>query len=108
MVTDRERQTLRITVGSILLVKHVVQGGDFTVSVGDLHEITLHGSNSDNGKLTIGNPTEVGEALEPHSLMSLIHFSWSSNPFAEMPITFTFRFAKSGALYRDLHQSEKW
>ena len=34
--TDGERKTLSITVGSILLVKHVVESGNLPVCVGNL------------------------------------------------------------------------
>lgn len=46
----------------------------------------------------MGNWTFVGPYLAPHSLMSSTHFSWSERPFAEIPISFTPRFSKSGAL----------
>jgi len=45
---------------------------------------------------TIGNCTSVGPTvLPPYSLISSTHLWWLCNPFAEMPMTFTFRFAKS-------------
>lgn len=37
-------------------------------------------------------------SVEPYSLMSSIHLLWSARPLAEMPMSFTLRFAKSGAL----------
>lgn len=48
----------------------------------------------------MGNSTEVGANLPPHSSMSLAHLWWSSRPLAEIPMTFTLRLAKSGALDR--------
>lgn len=40
----------------------------------------------------------MGPNLVPQSLMSCTHFSWSERPFAEIPMSFTPRFSKSGAL----------
>lgn len=37
-------------------------------------------------------------SVEPYSLMSSIHLLWSARPLAEIPMSFTLRFAKSGAL----------
>lgn len=46
----------------------------------------------------MGKPTVVGANWPPHSSMSFAHFWWSSRPLAEIPMTFTLRCAKSGAL----------
>lgn len=34
--SDGERNTLGVNVGSILVVQHIVQGGDLTLLIGDL------------------------------------------------------------------------
>ena len=53
----------------------------------------------------MGNWTLVGPYWAPQSLISSTHFSWSLRPLAEMPISFTLRFSKSGALHRTLESS---
>ena len=47
----------------------------------------------------MGKSTVDGANWAPHSSMSLAHFTWSSRPLAEIPMTLTLRFAKSGALF---------
>ena len=51
----------------------------------------------------MGNWTLVGPNLLPQSLISSTHFSWSLRPLAEIPMSFTPRFSKSGALYAPIH-----
>lgn len=97
--THSERQSLGIPVGSVLFVQHIIERGDLSFTVGDLRNI-ISGMivTSWHRYHTMGNSTDVGANLEPHSLMSSTHFLWSSKPLAEIPITFTLRLAKSGAL----------
>lgn len=59
-LTDREWQALSITVGRILLVKHVVQCGDLAVCIGDLSSTKLNTqSQSDAGTSTYDRETNV-------------------------------------------------
>ena len=39
--THGERQTLRVTIRGILLVKHVIEGRDLTVCIGNLGNVNL-------------------------------------------------------------------
>jgi hypothetical protein len=109
----RERLALGVNIRRILLVQHVEQKRYLPVLIGNLTQQQKNDSvliivalllNSMNlgsdliPSLTIGNWTSVGPAvLAPNALISSTHFLWSLRPFAEMPISFTPRWAKSGA-----------
>ena len=71
--TCRERETLVVAVCRILLVKHVVQGGDLSVRIGYLVCDRERAEDTERARITIGNWTLVGPYLAPYSLMSWIH-----------------------------------
>ena len=94
-----KRESLCITVGRILLIQHIIQCRNFPIRVSDLKKVTSWPSIEDDikEKPTIGNWTSVGPTLVPYEFMSWTHLLCSSRPLAEIPITFTLRFWKSGA-----------
>lgn len=59
--TDRKGKTLCVTVGRILLIKHIIEGGDFPVLVGN------------DGELHVGwsvSSTEVVDIFDPLAVVS--------------------------------------
>lgn len=93
----RKGKTLCITVSRILLIKHIIEGGNFPVLVGNLHGDIKDCINQNIAIRTMGNSTLVGPYLAPKSLISSTHLLWSLRPLAEIPMSLTLRLVKSPA-----------
>jgi hypothetical protein len=85
--TDSERQPLRIDVGCVQSVQHIVERGDLAVLIRDLQRLLAKATLESRRLLTIGNCTSVGPTFAPKELMSSTQSAWSARLFAERPMS---------------------